>query len=101
MAWRTSYIQATEHALAALRAQASDAAGARVRRLAEAIDPLLPLAKHGETLSRKALWTLLSTPGVDVALLGMRRPTYVSDALPVLGWDPLTPWREVYDKASG
>ena len=97
MEWRSAYIRRTELALGALRGQTAKAAAARVTELREAIDPSLPLAKQSESLSRKALWTLLSTPGVSVVLVGMRRPSYVRDALGVLVWDPIPRWREVYD----
>ena len=97
MEWRTAYIRRTELALGALRAQTAKAAGARVDGIVGVIDPLVPLAKQSESVSRKALWTLLSTPGVGVVLVGMRRPRYVRDALGPLPWDPIPRWREVYD----
>ncbi|MBZ0169299.1 MAG: DUF255 domain-containing protein [Kofleriaceae bacterium] len=63
------------------------------RRAADAIsaiiDPLLPEAQRGESLSRKALWVLTSTKGVSCVLNGMRTPAYVDDSLGVLPWPPL------------
>ncbi|PWB47142.1 MAG: hypothetical protein C3F12_03920 [Candidatus Methylomirabilota bacterium] len=63
------------------------------RRIADAIsaaiDPLLPEAQRGESLSRKALWALTSTKGVSCVLNGMRTPAYVGDSLGVLPWPPL------------
>ena len=97
MEWRSAYIRHTELALGALRAQTAKAAGARVETIRDAVDPLVPLAKQQQSVSRKALWTLLSTPGVGVVLVGMRRTSYVRDALGALAWEPIPRWREVYD----
>ena len=38
-------------------------------------------ANAGATLAQRTLRALLATPGVDVALVGMRRPAYVRDVL--------------------
>ncbi|MDL2717857.1 MAG: aldo/keto reductase [Acidobacteriota bacterium] len=38
-------------------------------------------ATHDATLAQRTLRALLATPGVDVALVGMRRPAYVRDVL--------------------
>lgn len=64
--------------------------------IAAALDPLLPAPRRPETLSRKALWVLSSTPGVSCVLLGMRRVEYVEDALPMLDWEPLPDPLSVY-----
>ncbi|MDE2058694.1 MAG: DUF255 domain-containing protein [candidate division NC10 bacterium] len=70
------------------------------RRVADAIsaaiDPLLPEAGRGESLSRKALWILTSTPGVSCVLNGMRTPAYVDDSLGVLSWPPLADVVPIY-----
>jgi uncharacterized protein len=63
------------------------------------MDPYLPAERRGESLSRKALWVLASTPGVSVALVGMRRPAYVADALGMLAWPLLTPVEPLYEAA--
>jgi aryl-alcohol dehydrogenase-like predicted oxidoreductase len=55
----------------------------------EALDPALPEARRTESLSRRALWVLASTPGLSSVLLGMRRPPHVEDAMAVLSWEPL------------
>jgi hypothetical protein len=62
----------------------------------EAIDPLFPEERRGDTLSRKAIWTVASTRGVTCVLVGMRRPEYVKDALRVLPWPPLSDPLRVY-----
>ena len=48
-------------------------------------------------MSRKALWVLVSTPGVSAALLGMRHPDYVTDGMDVLKWSPLGDVRRIYE----
>jgi aryl-alcohol dehydrogenase-like predicted oxidoreductase len=60
-------------------------------RLAPLLDPALPPERHDATLSQKALHVVSSAPGVSCVLLGMRRPAYVEDALPVMSWPPLAP----------
>jgi hypothetical protein len=67
----------------------SAAAGRNADAVAAIIDPVLPAARRSETLSRKAVWVLSSTPGVASVLVGMRRPDYVDDAMAVDAWEPL------------
>ena len=64
-------------------------AGRSADAVAAIIDPVLPAARRSETLSRKAIWILSSTPGVANVLVGMRRPDYVDDAMAVDAWEPL------------
>jgi aryl-alcohol dehydrogenase-like predicted oxidoreductase len=70
------------------------------RRLSEAvsaeIDPLLPAERRRESLSRKAIWVLASTPGVSCVLNGMRTPSYVNDSLGILAWPPLSEVVSIY-----
>jgi hypothetical protein len=94
-AWRSVYIRALEGALAALRHRLAEQQTSRVAALIERIDAALP-AHTKESLQRKALWVLTSTPGLDVVLLGMRRPAYVDDALAVMAWAPLDDPAAVY-----
>ena len=54
-----------------------------------AIDPSLPEERQQESLSKKALFALTSTPGVTSVLVGMREPRYVDDALGMMAWQPL------------
>ncbi|MEC4674602.1 MAG: hypothetical protein VST68_10470, partial [Nitrospirota bacterium] len=49
-----------------------------------------------ESLSRKALWTVASTPGVTCVLNGMRSPEYVTDALGILSWEPLAETQPIF-----
>jgi hypothetical protein len=57
--------------------------------VARVIDPLFPEARRSESLSRKALWTVASTPGVTCVLVGMRQASYVEDAMGIAAWPPL------------
>jgi hypothetical protein len=95
--WRNRYVPELEATLAAFRGRAARQSQAVSEQVAAAINPHLTLARKGESLSRKALWTLASTPGVTCVLLGMRRPEYVTDAMAILGWPPLPDVRPVYE----
>jgi aryl-alcohol dehydrogenase-like predicted oxidoreductase len=96
-AWRGRYLPALHAALeeigrqAALRTRQASAAVER------ALDPRLPPERRAESLSRKALWVVASTPGVSGALIGMRRPDYVKDALGILSWPALEGVDAVYE----
>jgi uncharacterized protein len=94
--WRDDYLRELERTLFALRHEIVERLGARLEAVAAAIDPIIPLARQGEPLQRKALWALRSTPGVAVVLLGMRQPAYVDDAITVLGWPPLRDVERIY-----
>ena len=95
-AWRARYVPEVQQALGELRRQAAEKSHARAVRLAGVIDPLLPPERRKETLSRKALWVVASTPGVSSVLAGLRDPEYVRDALAVLSWPPLADPAAVY-----
>ncbi len=96
-AWRDRYVPEFLTLLRGLRRDATERSRARTRVLTSAIDPLLPEQRRAESLSRKALWVLASTPGVTCVLNGMRTPSYVGDALAVLRWEPLKDVRPVYE----
>ena len=88
-AWRDRYVVELDLLLGEARRQAAARSQAVAATIAEAVDPTLPLARAKETLSRKALWVVASTPGVTCVLNGMRRADYVDDALGVIPWPPL------------
>ena len=94
--WWRRCLPPLEGLLEAIGGEASRRSLSRSGKVAEAIDPLLPAARRGQTLSRKALWVVAGTPGVTTALVGMRRPAYVKDALGILSWPPLTDPLRVY-----
>jgi aryl-alcohol dehydrogenase-like predicted oxidoreductase len=96
-AWRDRYLPELERMLDAFRAEAGRRSQRQSRAIAAAVDPWLPPERRGATLSRKALWTLASTPGVSTVLVGMRRPAYVEDATAVLAWPALAEPRPVYE----
>nr|MBI3613084.1 aldo/keto reductase [Nitrospirota bacterium] len=88
-AWRERYIPELLMLLKELRREAAVKSRAKTDAIAAAIDPLIPETKRNESLSRKALWVLASTPGVTCVLNGMRAPAYVDDSLGILAWAPL------------
>jgi aryl-alcohol dehydrogenase-like predicted oxidoreductase len=87
--WRGRYLPALHLALEEIRRHAAERSLAAARAVERALDPHLPPERRGESLSRKALWVVASTPGVDTVLIGMRHPAYVEDALAVQTWPPL------------
>lgn len=60
------------------------------------LDALLPEPLHRESLSRKALATLVHTPGVTSVLVGMRQTGYVDDAMGAERTLPFTAGAELY-----
>jgi hypothetical protein len=95
--WRDRYMPELDCLLDAFRAEAGFRSQEQSRAITAAVDPRLPPERRGATLSRKALWTLASTPGISTVLVGMRRPAYVEDATAMLGWPPLADVRTVYE----
>ncbi|MCX5720641.1 MAG: DUF255 domain-containing protein [Nitrospirae bacterium] len=95
--WRDRYVPQLLTLLGGLRREATERSRARTASLSAALDPLLPEAKRNESLSRKALWVLASTPGVTSVLNGMRSRIYVEDSLAVLKWEPITTVKPLYD----
>jgi hypothetical protein len=98
--WRGRYVPEIQKALGEARRRAAEKSRQAVARVEQAIDPLLPSERRGETLSRKALWVAASTPGVSSVLVGMREPGYVTDAVAVLSWPPLPDPTPVYRAVS-
>jgi uncharacterized protein len=96
-AWRARYLSEFERLLAEMRRQAAAKSREAVAGVEAAVDPLLPPERRGESLSRKAIWVLASTPGVTCVLNGMRTPAYVDDSMGVLRWPPLPDPKRVYE----
>ena len=94
--WRDRYLPALEALLGAFRLRAAHHSQSVSNRIAAALNPHLPLARRSETLSRKTLWILASTPGVSCVLLGMRHPDYVADGMEILKWPPLPDVAKLY-----
>ncbi len=99
--WRDRYLPELRLLLVELRRQAAQKSQALSRAVAAAVDPLLLAERSGETLSRKALWVLASTPGVGSVLNGMRTPAYVDDTLGILRWPPLPSVLPIYQAIRG
>jgi hypothetical protein len=95
--WRDRYIPQLLALLRMLRHEAAVTSRARAERISGRVNPLLPDSKRGESLSRKALWVLASTPGVTCVLNGMRSVRYVEDSMALLGWNPLTDPGRIYN----
>jgi uncharacterized protein YyaL (SSP411 family)/aryl-alcohol dehydrogenase-like predicted oxidoreductase len=88
-AWRDAYVPQLLSLLKEVRREASERSRTRSAAVGQRLDPLLPVHRRAESLSRKALWVLASTPGVTCVLNGMRSITYVNDSLHILQWEPL------------
>jgi hypothetical protein len=94
--WRDRYVPRLLSLLGLLRRTAAEKSRARTERVAACIDPLLPEAKRMQSMSRKALWVIASTPGVTCVLNGMRTAQYVEDSTAILAWDRLSNPESVY-----
>jgi hypothetical protein len=97
--WRARYLEELAKPLAEFRRQGASKSQRQSVAVSAVIDPLLPPERRAESLSRKALWVLASTPGVSCVLNGMRRPVYVDDSLGILAWPPLPDVLSVYQAA--
>ena len=86
--WRDRYVPQLLTLLGGLRREATERSRAKTALVSARLDPLLPEARRKESLSRKALWVLASTPGVTSVLNGMRTRDYVEDSLAILRWEP-------------
>ena len=95
--WRDRYVPQLLTMLRGLRREATERSRVKTASLSATLNPLLPEARRTESLSRKALWVLASTPGVTCVLNGMRSPAYVDDSMAVMGWEPLKEVREVFE----
>jgi hypothetical protein len=95
--WRERYVPELLTLLKLLRRHATEKSLARAGAIARTLDPLLPDAHRRESLSRKALWVIASTPGVTCVLNGMRTTSYVDDSLGILGWPIVPDVRPVFE----
>jgi hypothetical protein len=95
--WRDTYVPELLALLKEVRREAAERSRSRSASVAQRLDPFLPAPRRPESLSRKALWVLASTPGVTCVLNGMRSVPYVEDSLEVMQWerlkDPLAVFR--------
>jgi uncharacterized protein YyaL (SSP411 family)/aryl-alcohol dehydrogenase-like predicted oxidoreductase len=100
-AWRGRYVPELQKLLREVGRQAAARSRQQLEQVRAVLDPALPADKRGESLSRKALWVLASTPGASSVLVGMRSAAYVRDALAVMEWPPLPGAEEVYRSLKG
>ena len=96
-AWRDRYVPQLLILLGGLRREATERSRTKTAMVSAALDLLLPEARRKESLSRKALWVLASTPGVASVLNGMRTRNYVEDSLAILKWEPTPTVRRLYE----
>ncbi|MFB3122604.1 MAG: hypothetical protein ACE10H_10490, partial [Candidatus Binatia bacterium] len=99
--WRGRYMDELGKLLAEFHRQAASKSQRQSMPVSAAIDPLLPAERRAESLSRKALWVLASTPGVSCVLNGMRTSAYVDDSLGILSWPPLGEVIPIYQAIQG
>ena len=100
--WRGRYLDELQSVMFAFRRQAASKSQQQSAAVSAAIDPLLPAERRrAESLSRKAIWVLASTPGVSCVLNGMRTPAYVDDSLGILSWPPLAQVVPIYQTVQG
>jgi aryl-alcohol dehydrogenase-like predicted oxidoreductase len=99
--WRGRYLEALQGLMSAFRNQAASKSQRQSAAVSAMVDPLLPAERRRESLSRKAIWVLASTPGVSCILNGMRTPAYVDDSLGILPWPPLAQVVPIYQAAQG
>jgi hypothetical protein len=96
-AWRDRYVPQLLTLLGGLRREATERSRSKTASVSAALNPLLPEARRRESLSRKALWVLASTPGVTCVLNGMRSPAHADDSLAIMGWEPLMGVKEIFE----
>jgi uncharacterized protein len=94
--WRDRYLPELLRLLREVRREATLKSREKTSAVTRVIDPLLPGSTRHQSLSRKALWIVMSTPGVTCVLNGMRTPAYVNDSLDVLGWLSSSNVQEIY-----
>ncbi len=95
--WKDQYVPELIALLKVMRMEAAQKSAKKLTEIRQVIDPLLPQDKREEPFSRKALWTVASTPGVTSVLNGMRHPAYVDDSLSILHWEPLPHPRTIFE----
>lgn len=95
--WQNRYIPKLVTLFLVLRKESAEKNREAITAISGLIDPLIPEDQRSETISRKSLWTLTSTPGVTCVLNGMRSAAYVDDALKVLTWGPHPTPQDIYE----
>jgi uncharacterized protein len=96
-AWAKQYAATLEKTLQGIRYQSSAKSQKSSDDISKRLDPFLPETWRNQTLSRKALGTLMHTPGVSCVLNGMREPRYVDDSLGALKLPAAKVERKLYE----
>jgi aryl-alcohol dehydrogenase-like predicted oxidoreductase len=96
-AWRDRYVPQLLILLGGLRREATERSRAKTASVSAILNPLLPEARRTESMSRKALWVVASTPGVTAVLNGMRTRDYVEDSLAIIRWEPAQAVKPLYE----
>ena len=87
--WRDQYFGELNKLLRAMRSASAEDAREQSEAVTALLNSAVPESRRSDTLSRKALWIVASTPGITCVLNGMRTVEYVHDAAAVLDWEPL------------
>ncbi len=87
--WQHSYIPNLLALFTIMKQEAAHKSRQQLQPITTTLDRWLPKEKRGEPLSRKALWSVASIPGVTCVLNGIRKPAYVEDSLTILQWKAL------------
>ncbi len=95
-AWREEYFPELNRLLGAVRSSSANEAHAQSQTVAALVNAALPSTHRNESLSRKALWVVASTPGVTCVLNSMRAVEYVRDSVGVIEWESLEDVESVY-----
>ncbi|HIA01987.1 MAG TPA: hypothetical protein EYN06_08335 [Myxococcales bacterium] len=82
--WLERYVDAMSDLSDAYRVACARLSQKRSNKIHSAVEPFIPSDMQTATLSQKALYCVLGQLGVTVALVGMRQPHYVDDALSLL-----------------
>ena len=87
--WTLDFTQTLSKFLDTITSHYESSKSSFSKDLCEKLDAINPSLKSSPTLSGKVLRILSSVPGIDCILLGMRKETYVDDAVMALKEPPI------------
>ena len=87
--WLERYVENLTALVELLRTHCARQSQRRSDRVSRLLEGIVPPGRAADTLSRKAVATLLGVKGVDCVLVGMRQRRYVADVLAVMDWPPI------------
>jgi aryl-alcohol dehydrogenase-like predicted oxidoreductase len=88
--WLERYVDAMSDLADAYRVRCARMSQRRSDKIHDLLKAHIPKSMQEASLSQKALLSVLGTPGVTVALVGMRETEYVQDVLTLM-YDPFEP----------